>query len=221
MLFRSREDSREIFDYFIRDKNNVEALYFNKQYLDTNSFYSTLDKNCDLLFHGYHDFMRNDKYKGSFNRSIYFVEGFYKFYDIEYMIRVDGFIFKRDHILENRFYDEFVKKHGEKYVLYHDDPDRNIIIDFNKSDKFSYVNLNDISNNIFEVVKVLENSMEVYITDSIWATFCYLLDAKYNIFSGRKVNLYSFSDRSGSCISDKSINRLEPINLENWIINHK
>jgi hypothetical protein len=215
-----RSDAKEMFDFYIRDKNNVTALYFDKEYLDANNpvLISNIDSSYATLFHGYHDIYRNDSYRGVFNRSIFYVEGFYTFYNIDFMDKVNFFGFERDLDKENFFYDDFIKKYGKDYIVFHSDESRDINIYLNKEKDINYVNLNGISNNIFETIKVLENSKEIHIIDSIWATFCYLLDTKYHIFENKNIYLYPFLDRSGSNLENTNTKILEPIHPLNWKI---
>jgi hypothetical protein len=83
---------------------------------------------------------------------------------------------------------------------------------------YNSVNLNGITNNIFSFIKVLENAKELHLIDSIWASFCYLLDAKYNLLKGKTIYLYPFLDRSGGCVATRNDKVLEPLHLDNWII---
>ena len=212
-----RDDFRETFDFYIRGLKNVEALYLTKEQLDSNNFSSIshIVGNHDILFHGYNDFYRIDKFKGAFHRNIFYVKGFYTIYDIDYMDKVNYFSFERDLEMEDKFYKSFIDKNGEDYMVYHENEDNKINIDKND---YRFVSLNGISNNIFETIKVLEISKEIHIVDSIWAAFCYLLDSKYKILQNKKVYLYPFGNRSGSCLENKSVQFLEPLHPKNWII---
>jgi hypothetical protein len=70
---------------------------------------------------------------------------------------------------------------------------------------------------IFSYIKILQNSKELHLVDSTWASMCYLLDAKYKMFKNKKIFLYPY-ERSGGLLKDKNQTNLNPINLRNWII---
>jgi len=220
-----RDDFRETFDFYIKGLNNVEGLYLPKSQLDRNNFssISNLSIDHDILFHGYSDFYRRDKFRGSFHSNIFNVKGFYTIYGIDYINKINYFSFERNLESEDEFYKKIIGEEKD-YIVYHENDDNKVNID-----KINYkcVDLNGISNNIFETIKVLEMSKEIHIVDSIWAAFCYLLDCKYQIFQNKKIYLYPFYNRSGSCLAGPDCERftnskysqsLDPIHPENWTI---
>ena len=62
----------------------------------------------------------------------------------------------------------------------------------------------------FDMIKVLENSIEIHLLDSVWGAFVYLLDAKYRLFKNKKIFLYA--KRGYKSMFE------EPVKLNNWII---
>ena len=42
-----------------------------------------------------------------------------------------------------------------------------------KNDDISYVNLNGITNIFFDYIKILENSIEIHLLDSVWGALVY------------------------------------------------
>jgi hypothetical protein len=217
-----RNDSKELIDFYIKKLKNIEVLYFNKNELDTYRCFSNINiKDIDLIFHGIHDKFRNDKYQNSFKIVGHFVKCLYSCYDIDYINRVKLFDFERDFEKENTFYQSIIQNNKE-YILYHENINTNAIVKFEKTDKYEYFNLNGITNNIFHSIKLLENSKELHLTDSLWAAFCYLLDAKYSLFKNKNVYLYTYHENGGACLENHNVRSLEPINLENWkIVNIK
>jgi hypothetical protein len=134
------------------------------------------------------------------------VNSFYECYDIPYITRINDFIFNRDYELENKVYNNFIKKYGTEYILYHE-----VIENYNT--KIPIINLKGISNIFFDMIKVLENAIEIHLKDSVWGALIYQLDAKYRIFKNKKIVLYP----------ERGYVKMftEPVKLNNWIINKK
>lgn len=214
-----RKDAKPLIDYYTRDKINVKLLYEDKKnILDArqNSFqyvinnYPELDlHHADILGIGIHDRCRNDKYKNAFLKkkvkgNNFFVNLFYDCYDIPYINRIDEFKITRDTKLENSVYNDFINKYGEDYILFHE------IIQNNDNKCKNIINLNGITNNIFEYIKVLEHAKEIHLLDSIWGALIYQLDSKYHLFKDKKIVLYA---KRGYIPMFT-----EPYILSNWII---
>ena len=212
-----REDAKNLIDFYTKDMQNVEIIYISKWELDYRgmsastrteaSFWGTRLKKykdeCDILFHGCHDFLREDKYKKSFRHCVNFVKKFYISYDIPYITRVNLFNINRNYELENEMYEKFIEKHGKEYILYHEEI-RNY--DTNKQ----IINLNGISNTFFDMIKILEEAIELHLKDSIWGAITYLLDAKYNMFKNKKIFIYTKRNYKDMFT--------EPVKLNNWTI---
>lgn len=188
-----REDAKELINFYIKDIKNLEIYYIVKNILDhqniktyLNNNYKNLDlKDIDFLGIGGHDILRNDKYKNSINKTCgFFVTKFYTSYEIPYITRINDFTFNRNKELEQKKYNEFINKYGKKYILYHE-----VIENYDKNKKI--VNLNDISNIFFDMIKVLENAIEIHLLDSVWGALIYQLDAKYKLFKNKKIILYA------------------------------
>lgn len=227
LLLIIREDSKDIVDYYTNGIDNVNIMYIPKYVLDTNVI-QLEDKSIDLLFHGYHDRFRKegDKFKNKFGSTdMYFAKGFYEFYDIPFIEKVNNFTLKRDIALEESKYQDFIAKNGTDYILYHDDqstPGGNTGINLTEllKNNNNTINLNSITKNVFDYVKVLENAKELHLVDSIWAATCYLLDSKYAIFKNMdiKVYLYAFKARGGGLMEKYEDNEIFPVHPENWVI---
>ena len=216
-----RSDSKDLIDFYIRDLNNVFIIYIESDngriYHNIDTSYNgetisiinntiNIPNNYDILFHYHHDIYRKDKYKNiNSNSSINvscFQEAFYKLYDIDFMTRINKFSIIRDIELENKTYDNFINKFSDKYILYHDDENNsrlgpysvNTKINFeNKLNEFTYVNLNLMSNVFFDYIKILINSKEIHLIDSIWGALIFKLDAKYRLFN--HINIYIYALR--------------------------
>lgn len=202
-----RKDSSKIIDFYASNIKNLNILYENKSDLDNNNINNFIKKyklkNIDLLLIGVHDKNRNDNYKNKFRGNKFFVNAFYECYDVDYMNRIIKFDFIRNYELENKTYEKFIKKHGNKYILYHE-----IIENYDKT--IPIINLNKISEVFFDMIKILENAIELHLLDSVWGAFIYQLDCKYKLFQNKKIYIY--------CKRGYVPIFTEPIKLDNWII---
>lgn len=193
-----RDDVKPMFDFFIRDTDNIVGDYDNKYVLDNlfNVKYQHLLGNGDaiLLFFGYHDAYRRDAYQYAFytsGKGENFLESFYLAYDIDYEVRINYFSFIRDFESENLFYDK-INPGNNDYVLIHEDTKRDILIDkSNMSTSTKIINLDNISNILFDTIKLIENAKEIHCIDSIWLVFIYLLDAKYNLLGNKNIKVFA------------------------------
>jgi hypothetical protein len=183
-------------------KSLIDSIFSNydsmKLFLELNGFDKTY-----LLFFGFFDRFRQDEYKNKFgltmHSGIFFVESFYKAYDIPYMNRIDSFHYDRSsheiQTIESNIFNEFCLKHSIDstkpfdYVLYHEDVFNKVIINF--SNKSTAINLNKMSESFFDCLKILENAKELHLIDSSWACILYLFDAKYNLLKDKPVYLYA------------------------------
>ena len=220
-----RDDSRPILDYYVNGLKNVQMTYVPKYVLDSSLL--NIPNEYDILYHGYHDRFRRDgdKYKGRFDEGgMYFVKGFYEFYDIPFSEKVNSFELIRDEVLEDKNYNEFISKYGEDYILYHDDQETPWATGINLLNIFkdvkNAVNLNSITPNLFGYLKVIENAKELHLIDSVWASMCYLIDAKYSTFKEKTINLYSFKIRGGGLMHTYEDQVIHPVHPMNWIIKH-
>jgi hypothetical protein len=207
-----REDSYELVQYYIKQFNNV--FFVSDKLISLTNM-----SDGDILFHGLHDHVRNDIYNNKFinsNNEEHFVSKFYNLYNISHDEIINSFELKRDFVLENSVYENFLNENKQlNYILTHE-PSYNSIDIKNKIDK--NFNLDNKVKNIFSYIKVLENSKELHLVDSVWASLCYLLDCKYNLFKDKKIFLYPYTNRSGGLLKGKEQNYLRPINLKNWIL---
>jgi hypothetical protein len=214
-----REEAKEIVEYYSKNLSNVIF-----EYAPAERVKSTLEKikkqesnEVQILFHGSWDSLRNDRFKEKFSGNsldnLHFVERFYECYEIPVMEKVNSFSLTRDKELEDKFYEDFVQKNGHLYSLVHDSQERKI------SNVKNAVMLNDLTKNFFIAAKILENSNEIHVIDSVWASVCYQLDSRFGLLKNKCIFVYPFKDRAG-CFFDpsRSLFRLFPIELSNWTI---
>ena len=206
-----REDAKQLVNFYVKDIKNIEILYEEKQNINEDDILFVVNKyknlnleKNDFLCFGCHDKSRKDKYKNAFEKSGgCFVNKFYTDYEIPYITRINDFTFNRDKILEENTYNKFIKKYGKEYILYHE------VID-NYDQNIPIINLNGISDIFFDMIKVLENAIEIHLLDSVWGALIYHLDAKYKLFQNKKIILYAKRGYYSMFLS--------PIKLDNWTI---
>jgi len=200
-----REDAKDLVDFYIKDKKCCIPIYLPKEKLDRHDYTNKIiflnvhqlhQLPYDILFHGVFDIFRNDQYRGQFNIQHKidpdFVKLFYTSYDIDYKIRYENFELNRDLNQENKVYEEFIKKYGKDYIVFHHVHDQ--LTQRTETNNIKLVNLDKKTEIFFDYIKVLENSLELHLLDSVWATIVYLLNKKYNLFSDKKVYIYCKRD---------------------------
>ncbi len=210
-----REDAESILKSYLfsKDISMIKLVLLPKVILDQIDIVKYMEgflgskavNSMDLLIHGIYDFLRNDKYKFLFQHTTqtdFFVKAFYTAYDIDYLTRINKFTINRFIEYENQVYNDFIKENGPDYILTHE-------IDI-KHPSLKVVNLNQKSNTFFEYIKVIQNAKEIHLLDSIWAAVIYLLDAKYNLFRDKKINVH--------CKRGYTQMFTEPVTLPNWIV---
>lgn len=140
-----RNDSKDLFDYYIKNKSNIHPIYIKNDngryygkieignfeeiiYNDQENNHGTIyiPNSTNILFHAEHDIYRNDKYKYYWYRNDkkstnHFSESFYTFYDIDFNERINSFNVNFDFDEINKEYDQFLQKNSSEYILYHDD----------------------------------------------------------------------------------------------------
>ena len=222
----ARKSAKPIYDFYLKNKRNVEIYYpdFELKSKSPSGFYDRFDKNeYDYLLHGKLDYNRYDKYKNIFMSTPFddhWGKKYYTCYDIDYMNKVKYFEFERNVELEYKCYLKFVDQNtNNDYVLYHDNLLGDSTISFNKKENIKYINLNGMGMEMFHMIRILQNSKEIHLVDSMWASFCYMIDAKYQLLKNVPIFIYPFKERWGGLLKDISCkNQLEPILLDNWTI---
>jgi len=208
-----RDDCVDIIEFYIQNLN-VCVFYISKKSFSNLGYTMeslSLPKKIDLLFIGIYDDYRKDQYKDKYkiifhNNKYDFCKAFYESYNIPYITRVEGFNITRNKELENEKYSNFIDKTGDKYILFHEIIDHNLVT---TKEDVKFININGMSNIFFDTIKILENSIELHLLDSSWASFIYLLDCKYQLFKDKKIFLYT----------KRNLYKLftEPLKLDNWV----
>tara|TARA_A100001015_G_scaffold41260_1_gene45156 strand:- start:509 stop:1324 length:816 start_codon:yes stop_codon:yes gene_type:complete len=212
-----REDVKDFLNFFLKNINTVDVVYI--KYSDQLKYHNNAwRKNIDLTYTntelisfcklkninikeykrkyiGHMDRLLSNKpgTSGPTNSKFNFfseklhgnwLKAFYLSNELDYSIRYKYFEIDRDYELENKKYNEFVKKYGDNYNLCHS----NNMSDFEK--KYNAIELSGKSLIFFDYIKILINSKNMYLTDSAWACFIYLLDMKYNLFKNNNIFYY-------------------------------
>lgn len=229
-----RPSAKPIYEFYLKDKPNLIKIYhdtaestkINAKYLHT----TFNPKEYDYLLHGWSDHLRIDSYQNAFKKSInnsymHNVKKFYELYGIDFLNQIEYFQFSRDIKKEDEFYNTFLNTYNIKnsYILYHNNKLNDSTIKFDILPNVNYINLDGNALDIFFTIKVLQNAKEIYLIDSVWASFCYLIDAKYQLLKNIPIYLYPFSvkGRWGGLLKDITYSnelKLQPVNLLNWTI---
>jgi hypothetical protein len=211
-----REDAKKLVEFYIRGIENVSLLSFQHDVLNSTAIHNLIgdlgitgyeligghDSNrpgSDPYRNAYYHLTNNPKLRISFERAVY------EAYNIPYCDKILKFEVKRDIELENDTYARVVK--SEPYICFHDRVGSFYIP--NKTD-YSIVELAESSELFFDYIKILKNSKEIHLIDSVWAALCYQLDAKYRIFENIPIHVYCFRDFYRMFV--------EPVRLSNWTI---
>jgi len=121
------------------------------------------------------------KWENFRNNQLSFAHSFYSYNNIDLNVRFENFILFNDVVEEEQVYTDFVKKYGEKYILIHQDPSRNLLLNYKKvlNKNLPCINLNCISSTFVNYTKVIKNATEIHLIDSSWSVFIYLLSYKF------------------------------------------
>lgn len=128
-----------------------------------------------------------------------FDETFYNIANIPFEKRWDSFHMKRDRPAEKKLYKK-LNPENKKYVFVHDDPSRDINIDYDFDGKFVIRPDKSYSNVIFHYAKIIENADEIHCIDSSFKSFADSLD-----LSSKKTDK-SISTPSGEIIEIEKTN---------------
>lgn len=206
LIVLAREDARPLLSFYCRGLPTVECVYapldelnrrgvevVGKRRIQHYELYGQLDSN------------RRDAFKNAHRTADYPVHRlFYDPYGITAEQRVRAFSFYRDPDEEGRTYARVVS--SEPYVIVHDEP---------KANKFTCVDtphpiVRPSGERFFDWIRVFQHARELHLVDSVWATACYWMDAKYGLFHQIPVHVYCFDGR-------ESFFR-DPTPLANWTI---
>ena len=85
------------------------------------------------------------------------------------------------------------KKYNKKYIIINEDVSRNLKIDRKYlSNEYLIFNINNSSNIIFDMIKILENSEEIHTISTFWSLIILLLQRKYNLFKNKDIYFHNY-----------------------------
>jgi hypothetical protein len=127
---------------------------------------------------------------GNLNYNVFFDDAFYNLVGIDPKIKRDYFYIERDSKKENEVYDELIIKNNiTDYILIHEKPNENIVIDRNKIRDDLPIVFVDPKYKIFDLLKVIENATECHLISSSFLSL--FTCKKYN----EKVFAHMYPDR--------------------------
>lgn len=157
--------NKESVEFMYRDLNNLKVISLTD---DKEVINYLLDKSkSDIILVGF----QNMYFTGSNNFDV----SFYSQFGIEFDFRWSNFKLIRDIEREEKLFKYFNLDENSEYIFLHDD-DR-FHIDINKIDnkEISVIKPNrDLTNNIFDYIKIIENAKEVHTIES---SFLFIIDS--------------------------------------------
>jgi hypothetical protein len=205
-----RKDAYDMIEYCynkLKIINNIKFIYVDKQIIDNRFLFqflvSEINKNDDYIilpFGHCFEHLNSPIFKDNVGRfGIFLNEGQYSFspafyisYRIDLSIRLNYFYIDRDNDKENILYKKYTQNIGKNYILIHDDPIRNMNI-IKISNNLPVINLNGISNIIYDTIKLIENAQEIHLIDSTYSTFIYHMSNRYNNIDHKKIYLHKYA----------------------------
>lgn len=188
-IFENNEKIIAIIPKFCNYENSIhEQTCFNCMTLGSSGNKCRSNTSCKYIDYN----LDGDIIKiGSFNnaktweiykqRQFSFAHAFYTYNNLSENVRFDYFKLFNNKDDENIIYNKFIEKYGNNYVLIHEDVKRyGNLIDKNKiiNKKINIINLDRISNNFIDYLKVIKNAKEIHLIDSSWSVLIYLLSHK-------------------------------------------
>lgn len=192
-----RSDSKPLVDFYCKQYKNIKNYYLPMEIchmipsLDDYIGIFQLPYNIECVGIGQYSEFRTDTIKHP-PLTKYFWLDFYRLFNMDPIIRLRNFEITRDNVLENIKYQKHVNKEWKNYRLYHDCDSAKIPRDYS----MPLLELGKLTDNLFfDTIKILENAYEMYLIDSVWAMFTYLLDYKYGLFKTKNIKIKVFAKR--------------------------
>jgi hypothetical protein len=204
-----RKDAYDMIEYCynkLKTQNNIRFLYLNKEISDNRLLIANIlyakNKNDDYIilpFGGYYEYLNDTIFKenigkfGNINTIISYAysQAFYNSYRIDLSVRFNYFHIERDYDKEDIIYSKYINNINNDYILIHDDPIRNMKIT-KISTKLTRVNLNGISNIMYDTLKLIEYAKEIHLIDSSYAILIYYFQNRYNSINNKKIFLHKY-----------------------------
>lgn len=151
-------------------KINLKSEWFYPQFITNPTEPSNFTEDCK-------DILENNA------SAFYVASGIPKEY------RIENFYYQRDYESENTFYENL--NLPKKYIIISEYGDNLINKDYIKNKSLPVININQISQNYFDIIKVIENAEEVHLMENSTALMAYHLQYK-NIMNLTPINLHTY-----------------------------
>lgn len=130
----------------------------DNSYADELNFFNGMKSDsCDDLYIGHHLYFNNKEIS-----DLPVAKAFYHIAKIPYIKKFENFYFERDYENENKVYDK-LNPDNKQYIFVHDDESRGFTI---KIDTNYKIIRNDSSENIFHMLKIIENAEQIHCMSS-------------------------------------------------------
>jgi hypothetical protein len=154
---------KEMISTLYKDLNNLEIICVSddpsKERQDVNKFFSD-NSQVERFILGHENYFTNT---ALFNHlGITCAEAFYYLARIPYSYKYNGFYLERNLLEEERIYNK-LNPNNEKYIFIHDDEKLGFKI---SADTKLKIIKNDTTENLFHMIKVLENAEEIHCMSS-------------------------------------------------------
>lgn len=167
-------------EHMYRDNDNIKVFKVSKEdeYGDVDNILK--DNRAEYFMRVGHEYYPGKQAELSQDKNCW--EFFYEQIDMSHSVRYDNFYVERDPEEEQRVFDKLNPNH-EPYIFIHEDAARGFTLN---RDHFLNNNLktieNDVSENIFHFIKILEEAEEVHCMESSFKTLIDFYCKQDNLF---------------------------------------
>lgn len=203
-----RKDVEEMMKFIFRNKK-INFIFEDIKNIHPNNvkkILNKLKKQYLVLYYGPFSGYRNS-YEPICNANFFY--NCYCKFPIDKSLAYKYFNIDRDHEMEDKKYDKFIKEYGTDYIIINDDLKRNksnkLALDKSKFALSSGINnkyfinkdlpvynINNSSDIVFDMIKIIENAKEIHLTSTFWSLIIYYLQLKFGLFNNIKIFLHSY-----------------------------
>tara|TARA_R110002126_G_scaffold227664_1_gene372247 strand:- start:3462 stop:4193 length:732 start_codon:yes stop_codon:yes gene_type:complete len=187
-----REDARKFCDFLYSNNPKIKLEYFTKKEIDHKKI------NCigNYIKRRKYKFMGTGEFWRKFDTKLYLpgsIEYFYAPINVNPEEHYNSFFLTRDKNLEEKRYLDFRKKYRGKYIIVNEDNERKLNIDRKKiNSEYQIFNINNSSDILFDMIKILENSEEIHLISTFWSMLIKIIQKKYNLFEGKNIYFHDY-----------------------------
>jgi hypothetical protein len=172
-------------NYCPRD-NNLKCKYID---------YTHYKDYINIKIGGFNNYVNWENFRSEkYNQNISFSHSFYLYNNIDIDNRINNFKIYRNYEIENNNYINLINQIDNRYIVIHEDIERNIIINKNyiENKNLQLYNLDKKSGNMVDQIKILENSEEIHLIDSNYSVLIYFLSFINDILKTKKIFLHTY-----------------------------